>query len=41
MAFQQAHGRDLQEAAEWTRRYEQNNQIGDFNQAWDLYYNVI
>eukprot|EP01114_Cavostelium_apophysatum_P008931 TRINITY_DN21_c0_g1_i4.p1 TRINITY_DN21_c0_g1~~TRINITY_DN21_c0_g1_i4.p1 ORF type:complete len:850 (-),score=225.26 TRINITY_DN21_c0_g1_i4:63-2612(-) len=40
-AFQQAHGRDLQEALEWTFRYEESGQISDFNQAWDLYYNVF
>jgi len=41
VSFMQMSGRDLAEAAEWTSRYEESGRISDFNQAWDLYYNVF
>lgn len=40
ISFNQAFGRDLQEAQEWCRKYRRSNNINDLNQAWDLYYHV-
>ncbi|WFD05627.1 non-specific serine/threonine protein kinase [Malassezia vespertilionis] len=40
-SFAQTHGRDLNEAREYVRRYRQYSEIGDLNQAWDLYYHVF
>ncbi|PWN23279.1 putative TOR1-1-phosphatidylinositol 3-kinase [Microstroma glucosiphilum] len=40
-SFVQTHGRDLAEAREYGRRYRQHGEIGDLNQAWDLYYHVF
>ncbi|EAL66546.1 protein kinase, Atypical group [Dictyostelium discoideum AX4] len=40
-SFLQAFGRDLQEALEWSKKYEKTRKEGDLNQAWDLYYQVF
>eukprot|EP01119_Soliformovum_irregulare_P016010 TRINITY_DN4594_c0_g1_i2.p1 TRINITY_DN4594_c0_g1~~TRINITY_DN4594_c0_g1_i2.p1 ORF type:complete len:2365 (-),score=692.80 TRINITY_DN4594_c0_g1_i2:62-7156(-) len=40
-AFLQSHGKDLQEAAEWTQSYLKTKRMGDMSQAWDLYYTVF
>ena len=40
-SFAQTHGRDLNEAREYVRRYRQYGEISDLNQAWDLYYHVF
>lgn len=40
-SFAQTHGRDLNEAREYVRRYRQYGEINDLNQAWDLYYHVF
>lgn len=37
----QAFGRELSEARTWCNRYRDSNEVGDLNQAWDLYYNVF
>lgn len=41
VSFTQAFGRDLHEAREWCRKARQTGQTNDFNQAWDLYYQVF
>ncbi|XP_076064565.1 serine/threonine-protein kinase Tor isoform X2 [Oratosquilla oratoria] len=41
MSFDQAYGRDLQEAQEWCRRYQRSGNMRELNQAWDLYYHVF
>ncbi|KAI2636825.1 TOR kinase [Xylaria nigripes] len=41
ISFAQTFGRDLAEAREWCRQYEQSHDIHDINNAWDLYYQVI
>jgi FKBP12-rapamycin complex-associated protein len=41
ISFQQAYGRDLQEAAEWCQKYRRTGKPSDLNQAWDLYYHVF
>ncbi|CCJ30549.1 unnamed protein product [Pneumocystis jirovecii] len=41
ISFHQAFGRDLQEAREWCIKYRKTGEIGDLNQAWDLYYQVF
>ncbi|CAL4086221.1 unnamed protein product, partial [Meganyctiphanes norvegica] len=41
MSFNQAYGRDLQEAQEWCKRYQRSGSVRDLNQAWDLYYHVF
>jgi len=40
-SFNQAYGRDLQEAHEWCKKYKRSNSVKDLNQAWDLYYMVF
>lgn len=40
-SFQQAYGRDLQEAHEWSKKYRKSNVAKDINYAWDLYYAVF
>eukprot|EP01133_Synstelium_polycarpum_P000171 gene171-204_t len=40
-SFIHAFGRDLQEALEWSKKYERSRKEGDLNQAWDLYYQVF
>lgn len=41
VSFQQAYGRDLQEALEWCQKYTRSKKVSDLNQAWDLYYLVF
>eukprot|EP00026_Physarum_polycephalum_P000091 Phypoly_transcript_00091.p1 GENE.Phypoly_transcript_00091~~Phypoly_transcript_00091.p1 ORF type:complete len:2307 (+),score=451.47 Phypoly_transcript_00091:133-7053(+) len=41
VAFQQAFGRDLQEALDWCKKYTRSGKEADLNQAWDLYYHVF
>ncbi|XP_078489638.1 serine/threonine-protein kinase mTOR-like [Ciona intestinalis] len=41
ISFNQAYGRDLQEAQDWCRKFTQSSNIKDLNQAWDLYYHVF
>ena len=41
VSFAQTFGRDLQEAREWCYTYRQSGDVGDINQAWDLYYQVF
>ncbi|TID24911.1 60S ribosomal protein [Venturia nashicola] len=41
ISFIQSFGRELQEAKDWCSTYRQTNEIGDLNQAWDLYYQVF
>ncbi|KAG5519205.1 hypothetical protein PMAC_002293 [Pneumocystis sp. 'macacae'] len=41
ISFHQAFSRDLQEAREWCAKYRKTGEIGDLNQAWDLYYQVF
>ncbi|KAI6713291.1 hypothetical protein JHW43_004164 [Diplocarpon mali] len=41
ISFAQTFGRDLQEAREWCFTYRQSGDMGDINQAWDLYYQVF
>lgn len=40
-SFEQAYGRDLDEAHDWCRKYQQSNNVKDLTQAWDLYYHVF
>ncbi|KAH8586165.1 phosphatidylinositol 3-kinase-like protein tor2 [Bisporella sp. PMI_857] len=41
ISFAQTFGRDLQEAREWCMTYRESGDVGDINQAWDLYYQVF
>ncbi|KAL8826647.1 MAG: hypothetical protein Q9170_007322 [Blastenia crenularia] len=41
ISFVQAFGRDLHEARQWSITYRNTQEIGDLNQAWDLYYSVF
>lgn len=41
ISFAQTFGRDLAEAREWCYTYRQSGDVGDLNQAWDLYYQVF
>ena len=41
VSFHQAHARDLNEARNWGRKYQKSGDVGDLNQAWDLYYKVM
>ncbi|RMY94467.1 hypothetical protein D0862_08960 [Hortaea werneckii] len=41
ISFIQSFGRDLAEARDWCEAYKTTNEIGDVNQAWDLYYGVF
>jgi len=41
VSFQQAYGRDLQEALDWCKKYLRSKRTSDLNQAWDLYYHVF
>jgi FKBP12-rapamycin complex-associated protein len=41
ISFHQAFGRDLHEAKEWCQTYKRTKEVGDLNQAWDLYYQVF
>lgn len=40
MAFEQAFGRDLQEAMDWCKKYMRSKIESDLHQAWDLYTSV-
>ena len=41
VSFNQAFGRDLQEAREWCEKYKKDMNPENLNQAWDLYYQVL
>lgn len=41
VAFQQAFGRDLEEALDWVKRYTRSNKVSDLTQAWKLYHQVF
>ena len=41
VSFAQAFGRDLAEAKQYCILYRETEEIGDLNQAWDLYYTVF
>ncbi|KAK4495590.1 hypothetical protein PRZ48_012858 [Zasmidium cellare] len=41
ISFIQSFGRDLNEARDWCEAYKSTQEIGDLNQAWDLYYGVF
>ena len=41
ISFIQSFGRDLAEARDWCEAYKSTQEIGDLNQAWDLYYGVF
>ncbi|KAK5128460.1 hypothetical protein LTR85_003128 [Meristemomyces frigidus] len=41
ISFIQSFGRDLAEARDWCEAYNTTQEIGDLNQAWDLYYGVF
>jgi FKBP12-rapamycin complex-associated protein len=41
ISFIQSFGRELQEARDWCQTYRSTTEIGDLNQAWDLYYQVF
>lgn len=41
VSFAQTFGRDLGEAREWCRQYQETSDVNDLNQAWDLYYQVF
>ncbi len=41
VSFAQAFGHDLAEARSFCNTYRRNNELGDLNQAWDLYYAVF
>lgn len=41
MSFQQAYGRDLQQAHDWCKQFQKTGNTKDLTQAWDLYYLVF
>ncbi|KXT09741.1 hypothetical protein AC579_9320 [Pseudocercospora musae] len=41
ISFIQSFGRDLNEARDWCQAWNSSREIGDLNQAWDLYYGVF
>lgn len=41
MSFQQAYGRDLQQAHDWCKQFQKTGNAKDLTQAWDLYYLVF
>ncbi|KAF8421355.1 armadillo-type protein [Terfezia claveryi] len=41
ISFHQAFGRDLHDARDWCNTYRRTGEVGDLNQAWDLYYQVF
>lgn len=41
ISFNQAFGRDLQDALEWGKKYRASGIENDLHQAWDLYYHVF
>ncbi|KAF2500193.1 ARM repeat-containing protein [Lophium mytilinum] len=41
ISFIQSFGRELQEARDWCNTFRTSGEVGDLNQAWDLYYQVF
>ncbi|OCK80049.1 hypothetical protein K432DRAFT_405035 [Lepidopterella palustris CBS 459.81] len=41
ISFIQSFGRELQEARDWCTTFRSSQEVGDLNQAWDLYYQVF
>ncbi|KAF9162608.1 phosphatidylinositol kinase- protein kinase tor1 [Actinomortierella ambigua] len=41
VSFNQAFGRDLNDAEDCCKRYQATRDINDLNQAWDIYYQVF
>ncbi len=41
ISFIQSFGRELQEARDWCQTFKNSGEVGDLNQAWDLYYQVF
>ncbi|KAI8620292.1 armadillo-type protein [Chytriomyces sp. MP71] len=41
ISFNQAFGRDLQDALDWCKKFKRTQNINDLNPAWDLYYHVF
>lgn len=41
ISFIQSFGRDLAEARDWCNNFKRSGEVGDLNQAWDLYYGVF
>jgi FKBP12-rapamycin complex-associated protein len=41
ISFIQSFGRELTEARDWCNTFRTSNEMGDLNQAWDLYYQVF
>ncbi|ODV94288.1 hypothetical protein PACTADRAFT_4233 [Pachysolen tannophilus NRRL Y-2460] len=41
VSFQNAFGRDLNDAREWVLNYRRTKDVANLNQAWDIYYNVF
>ena len=41
MSFSQAYGRDLSDAQDWCKKYQNTQSIKDLTQAWELYFHVF
>ncbi|ODV91704.1 hypothetical protein CANCADRAFT_46867 [Tortispora caseinolytica NRRL Y-17796] len=41
VSFHTAFGRDLRDAYQWTQSFKRKKDIGQLNQAWDIYYSVF
>ncbi|TPX76526.1 hypothetical protein CcCBS67573_g02191 [Chytriomyces confervae] len=41
ISFNQAFGRDLQDALDWCKKFKRTKNMNDLNPAWDLYYHVF
>lgn len=41
ISFISMFGRDLDEARDWCLTYKTSQEVGDLNQAWDMYYGVF
>ncbi|KAF2487814.1 TOR1 phosphatidylinositol 3-kinase [Neohortaea acidophila] len=41
ISFIQSFGRDLNDARQWCEAYKTTQEVGELNQAWDLYYGVF
>ncbi|ODQ81853.1 hypothetical protein BABINDRAFT_160083 [Babjeviella inositovora NRRL Y-12698] len=41
VSFQNAFGRDLNDANEWVLNFRRTKDVANLNQAWDIYYNVF
>lgn len=41
ISFIQSFGRELAEARDWCMTFKNSGEVGDLNQAWDLYYQVF